>query len=58
MRKLLLAIICVVSVFGAAGCTNTSKYHEDVDKQWLTKQVQKGKITRTDADKLYIKLNQ
>lgn len=50
MKKFLL-VLALALVF-LTGCSSLEKYHDGDGKSWIEQQVEKGTLTRAEADKL------
>ncbi len=51
IKHTIILLIIFVTIFASQGC-NSSSFHNLDDTVWIEQQVQQGKLTREEADKL------
>lgn len=53
IKRYVLAVMVALTLTISVGCTNIADdYHTSKDGDWLTEQVEKGKLTQEQADKI------
>lgn len=50
--KRYLLITCIISSCYMCGCTNPLPYHDGNSKDWIMEQVEKGQLTKEQAEEL------
>lgn len=51
IKHTIILLIIIITMFASQGC-NSSSFHNLDDTVWIEQQVEQGKLTREEADKL------